>query len=273
MNSDSIHVVFGDSARKTLISSQEIAPHLDSVISLNDDLRVGPIVNLPQSNSIVERQSWLTQTNSCLIQREYFCSNISKDIQKIQDLRAELKKEKKIYIWCGRTTLDRVATARLVFELENHFESLVITDIPEIKIRSKFGHDYIPEHLGVMNPEEIHLIQKYFKSMTVQDCKSWINLWTRLMRENKTLRISSTDSIIESVEESYFDNTLLSNCTNQFLNAARVIGITLFDIKFEASDSTLNWRLVRLAENKRLNFTGKLNCIRDYMVKTLDNES
>lgn len=273
MNSGSIHVVFGDSARLTLLSSQEMAPHLDSVISLNDDLRVGPIVNLSQSNSIIDRQSWLTQNNPCLIEREYFCSNVSMDIQKIQNLRAKLKKDKKIYIWCGRRTLDLLGTARLIFELENHFESLVITDIPEIKIRSKFGHDYIPECLGVMNPEEVHLIEKYFRSLNEQDCKSWVKLWTRLMSENKALRISSTDSLIESVEESYFDTTLLSNCTNQFLNSARVIGKTLFDIQFEASDSTLNWRLVHLAKSKRLNFTDKLNCMREYMVKTLDTKT
>ena len=46
MSSKKIHIVFGKSAKNTLLSSKEMSNRIDAVISLNDDLSVGPIFNL-----------------------------------------------------------------------------------------------------------------------------------------------------------------------------------------------------------------------------------
>jgi hypothetical protein len=267
MESKRIHVVFGESAKWTLLSSKEMTGLMELVITLNDDLRVGPIVNLGKSDSGFERQDWLTSTMLCQEDAEYLSSNVTRDFDKIQSIKDELKNKAEIYIWCGRTTSDRLSTARLVFELQDSFNHFIITDVPNIKIKSKFGHSYVPECLRVMNPEEVHLIKKYFKKINEKECENWVSIWTRLINENGLVRVAQTNGVIESKEISYFDGVLLSKCTTDFSMAARVVGESLVDIGFEASDITLNWRLVHLAQSKELEFEGKLNCLREYKVK------
>ena len=267
MSSNKIHIVFGVSAKNTLLSSKEMSDRIDAVISLNDDLRVGPIFNLGKSDSRLKRQDWLTSTMPCQEVAASLGSDVSSDFDTIQNIKAHINNKTEIFIWCGRTTSDRLATARLVYELQDAFEHLRITDIPNITIQSKFGHNYPPKCLGVMNPEEVHLITEYFKKITKQECDMWSSIWTRLENETGLIRVGKANGKIESEDVSYFDELLLSNCKEHFLQASRIVGETLIDIGFEASDSTLNWRLVCLAKNKKLEFEGKLNGLNEYKVK------
>ncbi|WP_200978331.1 DUF3658 domain-containing protein [Echinicola sp. 20G] len=267
MASERIHIVFGESAKSILLASNEMSELIDSVVSLNDDLRLGPITNLEKSDSRFRRQDWLTSTLPCQEDAEYLSSNVAGDFEKIQNIREELKNKPEIFIWSGRATLDRLATARLVYELRDFYTHLIITDLPNIKIKSKFGHSYVPDSLVVMHPEDVHLLSKYFRKITKEECEEWTSMWIRLANENGLVRAAQTMGEIESKEVVYFDEILLSKCTENFLKAARVVGETLVDIGFEASDKTLNWRLIHLAKIKELNFEGKLNCLREYKVK------
>ena len=53
-------------------------------------------------------------------------------------------------------------------------------------------------------------------------------------------------------EEDYFDESILSNCTNEFRNVARVIGETLYDSNFLIGDSFLHIRVIDLIARKKL---------------------
>ncbi|RNI25953.1 DUF3658 domain-containing protein [Rufibacter latericius] len=258
MASEKIHIVFGETAELTLLSIKEMTADVDSVVSLNDDLRVGPI-NLGSLDGRVERQNWVTSNLPCKEDAAYLRSYVTGDFDKIQSIRDNSKDKAEIYIWCGRTTSERLATARLVFELQGYFSNLTIADIP------KNGN--IAESLSVMNPEQVHLIHKYFKKTDQEEYGKWVTMWARLKSENSLMRVARADGVIESKEVSYFDDTLLSHCKEELLKAARIVGESLVDIWFEASDSTLNWRLVQLVKSGELEVDGKLNCLREYKVK------
>ncbi|WP_215225735.1 DUF3658 domain-containing protein [Echinicola shivajiensis] len=119
-----------------------------------------------------------------------------------------------------------------------------------------------------MNSEEIPLIIKYFKKIDESAKIRWIELWNRLCEEGKNLRTLDNEAKIISTADDFFDQFLLNNCSGKLTKAARIIGLTLLDIDFNASDAVLNWRLIHLVQDKRLLFKGNLEMMRDYSVKT-----
>jgi len=269
MNPEKIHIVFGEHAKNTLLASHDMQVHIDDVISLNDDLRIGPIANLGELSHRKERQHWFNSSIPCPRDAEKLSANVAEDVEKIQHIKDTLIHTPEIFIWCGRTTFDRLATARLVCELKAYSGQLIVTDIPEVKFKSRAGHTYIPTCLSAMPPDEVHLIFKYFKNLEEKACKKWMDTWSRLEKENELVRVTPSNGTITSKAPSYFDEKLLSHCTKDFVKAARVVGESLVDIGFEAGDAMLNWRLIHLVQMKKLEFEGELNCLGAYKVKCL----
>lgn len=267
MREEKIHLVFGERSKSVLLKSKELAIPEDSIVVLNDDLTIGPIAKLDQPEGILERKQWLKKNIPCLEETSLSDDNIHKDFEAIQYLKSQIERYEKIYLWFGNISGERLYKARLISELVQWSDKLVLMEIPDIKIKSKFGAEYAPVSLAIMSPEEIPLITKYLKEITPKESKVWEDMWSSLISDDGWLRMSEIDGTIKTMDVSALDQALLENCKDEFQKSARIIGTTLVAIDFEIGDHTLNWRLTELAKNKKLEYKGALNCMRQYEVK------
>jgi hypothetical protein len=267
MKAGQAHILFGNFRKEALLNIKNFPIEPESLICLYDDLSIGPIAKLDQTNGIFERAKWIEKSMPCLEETSFSYDRVQKDFEQIQSLKTRIDQYDKIYIWFGKTNRERLYKARLISELGRWYQKLILLDIPDIKIQSKSGHDYEPVSINIMHPDDIHLITKYFRAISIEECKVWKELWQVLENEDGLLRLPQADGTIKTTEVSVIDQALMENCKDDFQNSARVVGYTLVALDFEVGDHTLNWRLIELAKNNVLDHKGELNCLRQYEVK------
>lgn len=259
-----IHIVFGEPVKDSILNSAQINIAEKNLISLNDDLRVGPILNLRHSEGRLVRQDWLQNLE---FDFQKLSPQVEGDEQKIQELKVALKGGQQVLVWSGHTVFEQLATARLLSELGDGTDLLKILVIPaDLTLTSNSGANLKPETPVVLAPEQMHVLLEHFIPLNEKEYNKWVRQWETLASQTGNLR-TRKNKVIEKVEEAYFDKNLLAFCSQEYIGAARVVAHALIDIDFNASDATLNWRLHKLVRSGQLVHQGSLRELRDYSVK------
>jgi uncharacterized protein len=263
---ENIHIIFNEYSRNTLINNKELNIKNNNIISLEDDLRIGPISNLNSNRNISGRKKWLSNILKKTTSVERIVSNVEKDIEKIDKILSN-NKHKIFYLWTFKNALDIINTARLITKLIEFKIPVFIIDYNEITLRNQRGNSFYPKSLVEVNSSHIYEIFKYFKQVENEQFIKWESLWKKIESKNSLLRILDNTGNIKPEKESYFDNILKSFCNNELQKSARIVGHTLIKSDFSISDWYLNWRLKMLSEMKKIETIGELKDMRDYEVK------
>lgn len=263
---ENIHIIFNEFSRNTLIANKELNIKSNNIISLEDDLRVGPISNLNFNDKIKDRKNWLLNVLKKTNEVEKIISNVEKDIEKI-DAILNNENHKIFYLWTFKNALDIISTAKLITKLMEFNSTVFIIDFNEITLQNKKGNSFYPKSLIEVNSSKIYNIFNNFKQLETEQFIKWESLWKKIESENSSLRILDNNGNIKPKKESHFDDILISFCNNKFQKSARIIGYTLVDSEFSISDWYLNWRLKKLSEMKKIETIGELKDMRDYEVK------
>lgn len=266
--SSGIHIVFGNAAKQVLQNNQVIAISEQSLFSFNDDLRIGPINHLNTQTGRDERTNWLDQPDF-----NYLLPELKEYPTKMKLLKNALQKGNELFIWCGHTLSEQLATYRLISQLDEYHNKINYLNVPQnYMIRSKFGHQYYPSCLNIMNPEEIDQIIGFIEKPDIALLDQWNSVWNDLSNSTGVLRVKDkTGKIIEEAPD-HFDTKLLSFCSQEYVKPALIIAQTLIALEFEANDFFLNWRLKNLVQKGRLEYTGKPGEMKDYQVRLPYNQ-
>lgn len=264
---ESIHIIFNEFSKKTLTDNKELEIKANNIVSLDDDLRTGPLLDFNDSiNKIEDRKEWLSKVLEKTIWAEKIVSNVEKDIEKLDEILSN-EKSKTFYLWTGKNTRDIIGTARLISKLMKFNITIFITDFNKITIKNLKGNSFSPTSLVEIDSSQVHTIFKHFKKLEREQLIEWEELWRKVKTKNSLLRILANNREIKFKKETHFDNLLESFCNNEFQKTARVIAKTLLEIDFSVSDWFLNWRMKKLSEMKKLETNGELRDMRDYEVK------
>lgn len=106
--------------------------------------------------------------------------------------------------------------------------------------------------LACCSIDNIAVLYDKIKHISDDQKKEYALLWEKWLQSDAPIRIINKENAIQEVEEDYFDESILSNCTNEFRNVARVIGETLYDSNFLIGDSFLHIRVIDLIARKKL---------------------
>jgi hypothetical protein len=262
-----IHITAGDSAGFSLKSSFELRSiPMPEIISLNDDLRVGPLSGIDTSTGYLSRREWWERITDLCDERE-LVESFYGDLEKLDHIKNSAGKNKKICIWYGSCLFDQLMKDRLLHfinPLTNNVFVVPVSDHPVTRIN---GRHFLPETLVELNPGQIVELDPHLRPITEGEISEAIASWKQTESNNATMRVLN-GTIIEIQEESYFDSALLANCKKEFQKSALVVGMTLVDTGFQVSDTILSWRLKELVRQKKLEAKGILRNMRDYEVKS-----
>lgn len=264
MNKYNLHILFG-SIEKSFAASGVIDPNVDRVVFFRDKLEYGPLCDI--NENIEERKEWLAKVFGGTMFYESIVSNLENDLREIQSIVNDPSGIEKVFLWTGFDAFEIISTARILSHLASLDFDFYKVDYSEIELSNFLGEKYSPKTVSVIDSSDYSLILEEFKSFKDKEIEFYVNLWDSLRKENSELRVLENWSEILVKEFSYFDEILLSNCTEEFQKSARVIGISLIGIDFATDDHFLNWRLKCLAKEGKIETSGELNEIRDYKVK------
>lgn len=238
---------------------------MPEVISLKDDLRVGPLAGINTETGYVKRSEWWSIITEMCEDREHVDSFYG-DLKKMKRIKILLEENKIICIWYGTCLMDKLMMARLLHFIDPTPKNIFVVPVSDHTVTNISGRQFVPETLGVMNPEQIVELDPYLRPITQAEINEASALWKQAESNNATMRVLN-GIIVEMQQDSYFDSALLVNCTNEFQKSARVVGETLVDTGFYVSDTILSWRLKELVRQNKLEAKGILRNMRDYEVK------
>jgi len=260
------YIIFNGYAAATLKKSWEARNlPVPEIISLNDDLRVGPLQGVNTAGGKDDRKEWWSTITDQTYDRnrvEFFIN----DLDKLEQIKVLLENNQQICIWFGSCLFDKLMMARLIAFCGPLSETLSVVPISEYTVTTKNGKQYVPKTMDVLDDENIIDLESSVRQITKDEVNEATEMWEHVSSNNASMRIFK-DNRVELVKENYFDSALMANCSNEFIKPARVVGYTLIDTDFNVSDTILNWRLKELVGKNRLEAKGILRDMRDYEVR------
>jgi len=250
-----MHLVFGPSAKGTLkyFFNNNPSEYEGKIINICDDFSIGPVTHLEQVSGLMDRLEWLCDffqqimPEDCAEDFESECAECYSDLQRITP-------ETTLIIWHGENASDQIGLRFLVSLLKE--QNLYEIDMSSCSFVS----------LAQCSPEQITLLEEHIQPVRQPKIDHLCHEWSKLKLTKDTLRIFLNGHIL-NVHEDYYDSALLNNCTDEFQNAAKVVGKTMGQSSQLVSDSFLDYRLRILIKENTLKYAGKLEMLKDFDIK------
>jgi hypothetical protein len=268
MRKENIHIVFGR-ARRTLIESHSIDLNTSHILSLDDNLNIGPVCDIQEKENIKKRKDWLGNTFDNTSGLREILLAVENDVESIKFVIENTDKIDKIFVWTGFFASEIISTARLIYHFSQLDKPIFIANYPNIPIKSVHGDTIYPKALVETATFQVKDVLAQFELIDNERFIYWISLWNKVKIEKGLLWILDDKGQISKEKVDYFDTFLVSNCNGEFQKAAKVIGETLVDTDFNVDDNYLNWRLKQLAPEEKIESQESLIEIKDYEVKKI----
>lgn len=165
-------------------------------------------------------------------------------------VRYDFDKYDRIVVWHGNDV-----DGRLFFYMICSLIKGALYEADTIEIQDHFPHlEQNPFILPLTccSSGNIAILYDKIKFISVEQKKEYISLWEKWSQSDAPIRIINKENAIQEVEEDYFDNSILSNCTYEYQTVARVIGATLCNTNFLICDSFLHMRIINLITQNKL---------------------
>jgi uncharacterized protein DUF1835/uncharacterized protein DUF3658 len=262
-----VHIVFGDSAAGTLnyFFQNNENEYNGKIINFREDASIGPIYEIDTEDGLKKRIEWFKKIFKEISANDYF-EDIEKGFLNMYKSIKNIKRDSKIVIWHGENTGDQVGFRYLCSILKNR--ELYEVNVSESYIRDYNNNRYNPRTLAEYAPEEIYNVILTIKKLRKEKYNDLTNDWDVLRTSKEKLRILKNNEIIE-VDENYYDNDILSHCTFNFNNAAKIVGITMGNSHHLVGDTYLDYRVRKLIDSGKLEYKGNFKNLRDFEIKIL----
>ncbi|MGB5824478.1 MAG: DUF1835 domain-containing protein, partial [Proteocatella sp.] len=260
-----VHIVFGDSAAGTLryFFKSNQNEFKGQIINFIEELSVGPINGIDTDAGFKKRIQWFKEMLKAVSVYDYF-EDVEKMFVDTYDSIKNLDPASKVVIWHGANADNQIALRCLAQMLKN--EELYEVNVSESYIEDSRNNLYSPRSLAECAPEKIEKLLPTMKKLENEKRNNLKTDWALLAASKEELRIL-VDGIVVGVDESYYDDEILSNCTPDFRKAARVIGDTMGRSEQLVSDTYIDYRVRKLIEIGKLEYRGKLESMRDFEIR------
>lgn len=260
-----VHITFGDSAAGTLkyFFKTNKNEFNGEIINFREDYSIGPIYEIDTEIGLKKRIEYFEKIFKKIPEDEYY-EDIEKEFIYTYKNIKDIDPDSKVVIWYGENTNDQVGLRCLSSLLKN--KELYEVNVSDSYVKSYNGNKYRPICLAECAPEEISHLILTMKKLEKEKCNSLINDWEVLRESKENLRILKDNKII-GVDESYYDNDILSNCTFNFKKAARIIGATMGKSDQLIGDTYIDYRVRALIESEQVEYRGKLETMRDFEIR------
>ncbi len=260
------HITVGDFAATPLKEAINLEPSMQGeVFILKDILHVGPILKDEGTSFSAMRSAFWQQ----VIGNDKNPAEVN-DMERLLDLSNEMFKDESIqaWFWMAPTPADICAYFWMLKYLSKHPGRLYIVNIANLPFLDENGKVFYPKSLSEIQPKEIVKARRLARHVTPAEVEVDTDDWKRIVDENAGIRTHEGGKKLTSRTETYYDDQLISFCSQQFQKASRIVGQAITKFGIPTGDIYLGWRLRKLAEEGRLQLQGDIaKTLKDYDVK------
>ncbi len=248
------HFVVGDLAAEPLRAAVLSEPSMTGeVVVLKDILHVGPLQKAEGQTFSELRTAYWQQ----VVANEKNFPGVD-DMEKLLEISAAMYKNEEIkaWFWMAPSAADVSAYYWMLPYLSKHIGRFYLLNITGLPFLDEQGKIYYPKSISEILPRELVKARRLARLVTHAEVEVDTDEWRKLVEENAAIRIHEGGKRLISKDEAFYDNQLISFCSQQFQKASKIVRQTLSKYKIPTGDVFLGWRLRRMAEEGRLELQG-----------------
>jgi hypothetical protein len=254
------HIVFNASEISLMKNVIKLDESLaGEVVQIKDDFAVGPLTGIETEEGWKARVNWWRE----LLKR----SPYENDPQTFFDDRETVKKIKEtldgdshqqVWIWMGQNQHDVCGYYWFVQYFKEYPGRILVIYLNNLPFINGKGQLFYPSWMHEIQPKELLKAKRLARPVTMSEFEIDPDEWKKLCAENSMVRILEGGKKIIGQEESFYDNEILKNLTNDWQKATRVLMNTLHRMKIKTGDVFLMWRMKELVLQGRIEVLGDI---------------
>ncbi len=237
------HIVFEPADVAILSQAMDLDPALDGeIICFEEDYSIGPIRDLDKSEGWDARRQWLKDSMAA---EAILAAEQSPDPAALQQLTERMQSETfdEIWIWVSSNARDVSGYYWLISQLGVFAGRVFVISLNNLPFINEKGAVFYPAHLYEILPKECVKARRLARPVTAAEFEVDPDEWTRLVNENKDLRILEGAKKLVQAGDDYFDASLKKMIPAEGQKAHRLIHQFLSKSSATIAESYLQWRL------------------------------
>ncbi|MFI3314072.1 MAG: DUF3658 domain-containing protein [Rikenellaceae bacterium] len=234
-----IHIVSSSTSKKCLSHCLETCNFDDDIVALEAAFNYGAIFKDFSAEQIEKRNDFLNA----------LYPNRSIDISTYFNF--DFSSYDKIIVWYGDSVDDIILLSMVCAQFDREIYYIDVNEIFELD--KDAYHSKYPHSVCVMRPEQLRVLKDRFKILPKEVKRENEIMWREKWSKSESgLRILDRNRSIIEVDEDYYDELIISLCSDSFTDLARVIGHCLCAYDQFIGDQFLMNRVILLIESGRI---------------------
>ena len=253
-----IHIVNGNSAAGTLkfVLKNDNLTITNTVYCFNDFLSIGPLFQIESEIGQQKRKKYLSELIR-EIDSDYPLSEVTDNISEF--INFNFNEYDRVTVWHGNNSPERILKFLCCSVIEN--KKLYEVDISKLQTEER-----VPFAVGECSPESVKTLLNMSIKIPQEDDTKSTQKWNQITASKSKLRLYDFGKI-ENAPDTFFDQLIIEQCTNEFTLALKIVGQVLGESNQLIGDTFITFRLLHLIKEKSLNYYGDLNNIKTLLVK------
>ncbi|MEZ5018211.1 MAG: DUF3658 domain-containing protein [Flavipsychrobacter sp.] len=266
------HIVVGDMAAAPLKEAINLEESMEgNVLALKDLLHIGP---LQKGTHDFFSQARTAYWNEVILNEKDKPVKVD-DLERLMEVSTALSnnEEATVWIWMAPWPADVCAYYWALTHLKKHLGRIYLLNIAGLPFLNEEGKVYYPKNLSEIAPKELVKARKLAREVTPAELEVDGEEWENIVAANTGVRVLEGGKKISSKEETHYDKSLISFCSQQYQKASKIVRQALSKLNIPTADTHLGWRLSQLAEQGILDIQGPTNkTLTDFSVKLAGGE-
>ena len=255
-----LHIVFQHADVNLLKEAMKLDETLQGeVIEIKDEWGVGPLKNIDTEEGWQKRINWWKD----LIAGSPYEKNMGTfdDRETVKSIKEKLDAGETLeaWIWMGQNQHDVTGYYWLMPQLRSYQGRVMILYLNNLPFINEKGQIFYPWSVHDILPKEVVKAKKLARPVTLSEFEVDPDEWKKISDENATVRILEGGKKIVGKEDSFYDNEILKNITNEWQKATRVLSNTLHRMKIKTGDVFIMWRMKHLINDGKIETLGDVN--------------
>jgi hypothetical protein len=230
------------------------------VIQIKDDFAVGPLMGIETHEGWNERVNWwkeLLKTSPY----ENDPKTSFDDRETVKNIKEQLdaESEQQVWIWMGQNQHDVCGYYWFMQHFKEYQGQIFVIYLNNLPFINEKGQLFYPSWLQEIQPKELLKAKRLARPITMSEFEVDPDEWKKLCVENSMVRILEGGKKIASKDETFYDNEILKNITNDWQKATRVLTNTLHRMKIKTGDVFIMWRMKGLISQEKIEVLGDIN--------------
>ncbi len=264
-----IHIVFNEPDVAVLKAAIDLDESMaGDIVLIKDDYAVGPIADLYIGDGIQARRDWWRE----VLEGGDYSSLIEADIddyKTIAELVGRMRREEGelVWIWAAQNKHDVCGYYWLlhyVKEFQGRVFILYLNNLPFINDK---GGIFYPNWLSEIPAKEFLKAKKLSREITPSEFEVDPDEWTKLVNENKGVRILEGGKKLTQADDDFYDAELKKFITGDWQKGSKIIHQFLSKAKHTTGDAYLLWRLKQLIATEQYDVQGKIGIMKEFEIK------